>query len=178
MAATRAAVGDFGAMGSGDTSTAQTLQQWLTREVAAVSEGGVLLLGDAGAAIEPARAAIASPLRWVREVHGTHDLPLEQGRFALAAAVGVFERLDQDTAAAVLAALRDRCARRVLTALPAVPWTAHEMRAFGFDALGQVDFAGTLLAAYGFDIDRYKRAPDWLDARHWANPELWGRFRW
>jgi len=31
---------------------------------------------------------------------------------------------------------------------------------------------------YLFDIETYKRTPDWLNARHWANPELWGKFRW
>lgn len=156
----------------------QALQDWLSREVAAVTDGGVLLLGDAGAAVRTAQAAVSSPVLRVREVRGADDLPLAQGRFALAAAVGVFEHLDLDTAAAVLASLRDRCARRVLVALPDRPWSAHDMRAFGFDALGQVGLADTLLAIYGFDIDRYKRAPDWLDAGNWANPELWGRFRW
>ncbi|MFO7808749.1 DUF6231 family protein [Guyparkeria sp.] len=31
---------------------------------------------------------------------------------------------------------------------------------------------------YLFDIETYKRTPDWLNARHWANPELWGKYRW
>ncbi|MFP4252452.1 MAG: DUF6231 family protein [Guyparkeria sp.] len=31
---------------------------------------------------------------------------------------------------------------------------------------------------YLFDIETYKRTPDWLNARNWANPELWGKYRW
>ncbi|WP_322520450.1 DUF6231 family protein [Guyparkeria halophila] len=31
---------------------------------------------------------------------------------------------------------------------------------------------------YLFDIETYKRTPDWLNARHWANPELWDKYRW
>mgnify|MGYP000721608246 CR=1 FL=1 len=31
---------------------------------------------------------------------------------------------------------------------------------------------------YEFDIAHYKVTPDWLNARHWANPELWDKYRW
>jgi hypothetical protein len=66
----------------------------------------------------------------------------------------------------------------VLVALPGRPWSAQDMRGFGFESLGTVRAGAAVLGTYGFDIDRYKRTPDWLNARHWANPELWGRFRW
>lgn len=29
-----------------------------------------------------------------------------------------------------------------------------------------------------FDIHQYKDTPDWLNARHWANPQNWNKFRW
>ncbi|ANJ66482.1 hypothetical protein A9404_02995 [Halothiobacillus diazotrophicus] len=29
-----------------------------------------------------------------------------------------------------------------------------------------------------FDIHQYKETPDWLNARHWANPQNWNKFRW
>ena len=29
-----------------------------------------------------------------------------------------------------------------------------------------------------FDMNDYKQTPDWLNARHWARPELWDKFRW
>ena len=31
---------------------------------------------------------------------------------------------------------------------------------------------------YIFEMAHYKVTPDWLNARHWANPELWDKFRW
>ena len=161
-------------MDRGDAATPETLQAWLAREVAAVGGGRVLLLGDAGRDV----AVDAGAVHWLRQVTTADELPLEQPRFALAAAAGVFEHLGTDTAAALLAALRDRCARRVLVAIPARPWSAQAMRGFGFESLGTVRAGDAVLDTYGFDIDRYKRTPDWLNARHWANPELWGRFRW
>jgi hypothetical protein len=160
-------------MNRGDAATPETLQAWLAREVAAAG-GRVLLLGDAGRGV----AADAGAVHWLRQVTTPDELPLDQQRFALAAAAGVFERLHTDTAAALLAALRDRCAQRVLVALPGRPWSAQDMRGFGFESLGTVRAGAAVLGTYGFDIDRYKRTPDWLNARHWANPELWGRFRW
>ena len=29
-----------------------------------------------------------------------------------------------------------------------------------------------------FNILTYKQVPDWLNARFWANPENWTKFRW
>lgn len=29
-----------------------------------------------------------------------------------------------------------------------------------------------------FDLSDYKATPDWLNARHWANPQLWDKHRW
>jgi len=29
-----------------------------------------------------------------------------------------------------------------------------------------------------FDLAHYKVTPDWLNPRHWANPELWDKYRW
>lgn len=34
------------------------------------------------------------------------------------------------------------------------------------------------LETYGFCMKDYKMTPEWLNSRHWANPELWGTFRW
>jgi hypothetical protein len=31
---------------------------------------------------------------------------------------------------------------------------------------------------YEFSLADYKVTPDWLNPRHWANPELWDRYRW
>ncbi|MCP5157536.1 MAG: hypothetical protein H6983_25395 [Ectothiorhodospiraceae bacterium] len=29
-----------------------------------------------------------------------------------------------------------------------------------------------------YDVSTYKRTPDWLSPRNWANPERWNRHRW
>lgn len=163
-------------MSDADTAMPEELASWVARE-AATAAGPVLLLGEAGPMPDGACPGPGT-VRWLPRISGPQDLPLEQERFALAAVAGVFEHLQRDDAAALLAALRDRCARRVLVALARDAWSEQQMRAFAFEPQGSVRAGDSLRAAYAFDIDRYKHTPDWLDARNWANPELWGRFRW
>lgn len=165
-------------MGGGDTATPEALQTWLAREMAATGGGRVLLLGAAGLGFQGSSETGTGPVHWLRQVTRVQDLPLDQERVVLAAAAGVFEHLPTDAASELLAALRDRCARRVLVALPARAWSAQDMRGFGFETLGTVRTDGSVLATFSFDIDHYKRTPDCLNARNWANPELWDRFRW
>jgi len=74
------------------------------------------------------------------------------------------------------AALRDRLNRPLIVHLG----EAH--RVGGSVDQQMVSLGFTRHAAdvpvYLFDIETYKRTPDWLNARHWANPELWGKYRW
>lgn len=51
------------------------------------------------------------------------------------------------------------------------------LRSLGFTQLiqqqDQQDFA-----LWQFNILSYKQVPDWLNAKFWANPENWNKFRW
>lgn len=156
------------------------LMDWLQAAVAESRGKPVLLLGG-----------VASQLQGdnlTRVIHPAPDdvLPGEGRRFDLAVVVGVLEGLDREPGGALLAALRDLAARRLLVAVPASPgdepyrsvWTRDDMLAHGLDALGEARHEAQTLAVYGFDIDQYKRTPDWLNARGWANPENWGKYRW
>lgn len=83
----------------------------------------------------------------------------------------------------LLARLRDYHAGAVIAVFAATDtpshrvWTRSEFIALGFRRLARRDeVPGWRL--YGYDIHDYKHTPDWLNARHWANPEQWGRHRW
>lgn len=155
-----------------------TLEERIRREMAAVPEGPVLVLGMVWPGDVPRVESIP-------DVDGPGTLPANR-RFVLAVVVGVLERLPAEDGAALLAALRDLEARRLLVAVPAPAgparaggrWDRTEMLAHGLDAVGEARHGDRVLSLYGFDIDHYKRTPDWLNPRHWANPELWGKFRW
>ena len=34
------------------------------------------------------------------------------------------------------------------------------------------------LHLFSYDLQDYKQVPDWLNAKYWANPELFGKYWW
>lgn len=48
---------------------------------------------------------------------------------------------------------------------------ATRLFAFGFRRLGDIDASDSRLTWYEYSLRNYKPAPDWLNARFWANPE-------
>lgn len=88
------------------------------------------------------------------------------------------EALEQRRGEQLLAGLRDLHARRVLLRLQrAGRWRHADVMAFGFTRLA--DLPGEPpVSYYGFDLYSYKVTPDWLNAKYWANPELFDKYRW
>lgn len=75
----------------------------------------------------------------------------------------------------ILVKLRDLMAKRlVVVALPA---QAGLMRALGFTQILHTH-AQSELQLWQFNILTYKHIPDWLNAKFWANPENWDKYRW
>jgi hypothetical protein len=162
------------------------LMSWVEQAVTEPVGQRVLLLGDFAHHLQGERIT--------RVVRPTPGIPLPGGDrgFDLAVAVDVLQGMDRAAGAALLAALRDLTARRLMVAVPASDitaedtgtaevageWTRSHMLSYGLEYLGEALHGGQSFTIYGFDIDRYKRTPDWLNARHWANPENWGRYRW
>lgn len=74
--------------------------------------------------------------------------------------------------AQLLASLRDRGNRPIAVHLEGIEDATSRMITLGF--------RGTELPepVFNYDIRDYKHTPDWLNARNWANPELWGKYRW
>lgn len=156
---------------------ARPIEQIVADAVAQAGEGRVLLLGAV-----PVDDVVAANARCERaRVEDLLKAPATgEPRAALAVLVGVLETLAPDEGARLLGSLRDLRARRLLVAVPAhdARWGLDAMLALGLEAAGDATGGDGPLALYSFDIDRYKRTPDWLNARNWANPELWGRHRW
>lgn len=100
---------------------------------------------------------------------------------------------DQPLAAAhcqAITRLRDLLARRIL--LLATAQHSATLRALGFSCIesgletciesGLKDDTASPPATewqiWQFNILSYKQAPDWLNAKYWANPENFGKYRW
>lgn len=106
-------------------------------------------------------------------------------RYDFALVAGYLEHVDSAKGGTVIARLRDVLARRLCILVGASGendgesiWSDSELSAFGLTLLNRYEEGGRQLRLYGFDIASYKQTPDWLSPRHWAHPELWGRFRW
>lgn len=66
--------------------------------------------------------------------------------------------------------LKQRAPALLIAARENQPLVFNDFLAFGMQRLAEAD-DGHLL--YLFDLHTYKPAPDWLNAKYWAHPELW-----
>ncbi|WP_420429296.1 DUF6231 family protein [Algiphilus sp.] len=104
---------------------------------------------------------------------------LEPPRAGLAILTAEWLRMaaEEDRLERELAALRDLYAQAVLAvADSACPLAPAQWRSLGFLPHWHDEEAG--LTLQGFNLYDYKHRPDWLNAKHWANPELWDVYRW
>lgn len=78
--------------------------------------------------------------------------------------------------AQVLVKLRDLMAKRIVV----VAQLDDEklLRSLGFTRLLEHSQQAADFEFWQFNILTYKQVPDWLNARFWANPENWNKFRW
>lgn len=105
-----------------------------------------------------------------------------QGRFDFVVLRGVLERVDGDSGAHLLARLRDVHTKRFCLVFDASdrdhPWHTSALVAMGLTHWSSESIDDAVLDIYGFDLGTYKATPDWLNARHWAHPQQWGKERW
>ena len=123
----------------------------------------------------PLRAALAARVpNAALDVAAADALPAQRYEVALVAAT--LEALAPAAARELLAALRDRLAAHVVLWLDTAraPVDEEALRALGYRILAR---DGTQLLG-GFDLYDYKDRPDWLNAKYWAHPELWEKYRW
>lgn len=100
-----------------------------------------------------------------------------QHRYDLAV-LHVSAEVDTRDATQGLTRLRDLLARRVLVVVTAAALDdmPDQLRALGFSQLDNQSEQPWQI--WQFNILAYKQIPDWLNARFWANPENWGKYRW
>ena len=152
-------------------------QHMLERVLQETSPRHYLIIGDAHP-LDPEPTIADTPQTTITRLRPeqTLDALPRHGRqdLVLVGALEAFPRADGEI---LLSRLRDLYARRVLARLrPSPEWEHRDMTAFGFTRLARLGANHGLL--YGFDMATYKTTPDWLNPRFWANPELWGKYRW
>jgi len=89
--------------------------------------------------------------------------------------------LPDDSATRLISRLRDVHAERVIVIAAVDESTRLSRQALiglGFHRRGISTDHDERRLWYEFDMAHYKVTPDWLNARNWANPELWDKYRW
>jgi hypothetical protein len=88
---------------------------------------------------------------------------------------------DEASAVQLISRLRDVQAVQVLVIGPRQSPTLmgrQQLIGLGFRRWATTGEGDERRRWYEFSLADYKVTPDWLNARHWANPELWDRYRW
>jgi hypothetical protein len=89
--------------------------------------------------------------------------------------------LPHDVAMHLIASLRDLYSESLYVLLPegdAGGWTEQDLVALGLERVHRYDTPGGTSLLFRFNIRDYKKTPDWLNPRYWANPEMWNKARW
>ncbi len=108
---------------------------------------------------------------------GVHDLAL---------VANTLEHMDKRPAGNLIAKLRDLYSKRLYILLSIGPdwehqqshWEQTDMIAYGFSLAASFECDGKPVHLYRYDLYNYKLTPEWLNAGHWANPEMWDKARW
>lgn len=111
---------------------------------------------------------------------------LEPRRYETAIVADTLEHMSKARGAALIARLRDVYAQRLLVLIAREEATSQDTRGWrrtDFNALGLSPIKtgsdpGRRWAVFQFDLFNYKTTPDWLNSKHWANPEMWDKARW
>jgi len=79
----------------------------------------------------------------------------------------------------LLARLRDIHALRLLHLDRCERWSFADSLALGFSQVSNPAARhDSVFTAFEFELRTYKQIPDWLNAKNWANPELWDKHSW
>jgi len=110
-------------------------------------------------------------------------------RHDVAICIDLFEHIDKQKGIQVLARLRDLLCHQYCIALPIHNpdneqlnnWKLTDLFSFALERVETyeaVTGADTEINLFKYNINDYKKTPDWLNPNNWANPEMWGKYRW
>jgi uncharacterized protein DUF6231 len=97
----------------------------------------------------------------------------------------VFEHMDKTSAGTLIARLRDVHTRCFLAIAPSSErighnsqWEPIDFISYGMSFVARYETDRGPIGMYKFNIYDYKPAPEWLNGKYWAHPELFDKFRW
>lgn len=112
----------------------------------------------------------------------TGPLPddLANRRYDLALIADCLEHLPKQEGLRLLGGIRNLNASRiaVLVDLQACDWQATDFYALALQVSARFERDEQTLTLFTYDLLDYKQVPDWLNAKYWANPQMFGKYWW
>lgn len=112
----------------------------------------------------------------------TAPLPddLANRRYDLALVADCLEHLPKRDGLRLLGGIRNLNASRiaVLVDLQACDWQATDFYALALQVSARFERDEQTLTLFTYDLLDYKQVPDWLNAKYWANPQMFGKYWW
>ncbi|MCQ4288016.1 DUF6231 family protein [Pseudomonas stutzeri] len=112
----------------------------------------------------------------------TAPLPdeLASQRYDLAIVADCLEHLPKHEGLQLLGGIRNLNANRiaVLIDLNACDWQATDFFALALQISAHFERDRQTLTLFTYDLLAYKQVPDWLNAKFWANPQMFGKYWW
>lgn len=110
-------------------------------------------------------------------------LPIELAnqRYDLAIVANELERLDKRAGTELLAGLRNLSVSRMAVLVDhsqTSVWQDTDFFALALQRTARFEQGDRVLTLYTYDLAEYKQVPDWLNAKYWANPEMFGKYWW
>lgn len=101
-------------------------------------------------------------------------------RYDLALVADCLEHVPKRSGLELLGGIRNLNASRlaVLIDLSAAGWEPADLYALALQRGEQFRRGTQTLTLFTYDLLDYKQAPDWLNAKFWANPHLYGKYWW
>jgi len=112
------------------------------------------------------------------------QLWLEETRYDVAIVANLFEHLDKAKGMQVLSRLRDVLCPQYCICLPlnktgnASEWQLTDLFSFALSKVASYMQDGVEYGLFKYNINDYKKTPDWLNSDNWANPQMWGKYWW
>ena len=108
-----------------------------------------------------------------------------QTPFDTAIVVNLFEQLNKTKGMQVLSRLRDVLSPQYCIALPMTKnintneWHLTDLFSFALSKVSSYsNDTHSEIGLFKYNINDYKKTPDWLNADNWANPQMWGKYWW
>lgn len=163
-----------------DNLSSRTPQQALAALLARYTPNRLLLVGASELPAVAAYQAAHDHCEVAHAAAGALPAELAAQRFDLALVADCLEHLPKRAGLELLGGIRNLNASRmaVLVDLQASAWQDTDFFSLALQASERFQRGDQTLDLFTYDLLDYKQVPDWLNAKFWANPEMFGKYWW